>query len=70
MAVDNLESLIMDLIVEEVSIMEKMSSQRDSINFNLHRSRMLLYYTKWKRNILSEIDRKVGFNTIEKNKRR
>ena len=54
--VSHLEDLIVDLIVEELEIIKKNSS-KDSVNFNLHKSRILLYYTKWKRNLLDDEDR-------------
>ena len=46
----------MDLIVEEIDIMKKRKVS-GGVNFNLSKFKGLLYYTKWKRNIISEKER-------------
>jgi len=67
--VENLENLILDLLVEEMKIIDKDASS-ESVNFNLHKFRVLKFYCKWKRNILSDHDRDGYFKDIKKNKRR
>ena len=64
-----LEDLIMDLIVEEIEIMKK-KKVSGGVNFNLSKFKGLLYYTKWKRNIISEKERQTFFKDIEKKKLR
>ena len=54
--VKDLEDLIMDLITEELEIIAKKGNKGQTINFELHKMRTLLYYTKWKRNLLDEAD--------------
>lgn len=46
--VENLEHLILDLMVEELRIIEKDDRDSDeTVIFNLHKFRVLKYYTIW-----------------------
>ena len=49
----HLYDIIMDLIVEELEILAK-NSDKERVNFNLHKNRLLLYYTKWQRGMLDD----------------
>ena len=49
----HLYDIIMDLIVEELEILSK-NSDKERVNFNLHKNRLLLYYTKWQRGLLDD----------------
>ena len=68
-AIENLENLIMDLVIEELEIINKGSGVKD-VNFNLHKFRVLGFYTKWKKGICDDEDREGYFKDIAKNKRR
>ena len=69
--VENLEELILDLLVEELGIIEKQGEQDETVNFGLHRYRLLQYYTRWKRNMITDEMRTKGyFKDIDRNKRR
>ena len=67
MDAENLYDVIMDLIVEELDIMK---DGKKDVNFNLSKNRLLLYYTKWKRDLLDEEDKEGYFKQIERNKLR
>ena len=56
----------MDLIVEEFELIKK-SSRKKSYNFDLHKFRILAYYTKWKRGVADEKDREGFLKDIDKN---
>ena len=67
-----LEPLILDLIVEELEIMKKAENSRiksdvTSVNFNLRDFKALEFYTKWKRNMISEEERLDFFKNWEQN---
>lgn len=52
--------LILDLVEEELKFIDSDSTVRN-VNFNLHKFRILKYYTKWQRNVLNDEDRKSYF---------
>ena len=57
--------MILDLIVEELEIINK--SDDYSVNFNLHKFKALLFYTKWKRDMITEEERQDFFKNWEQN---
>ena len=59
----------MDLIEDEIDKIEANSKGTD-VNFNLHRLRAIYMYTKWKRDKITEEDRKDFFKDFNKNRRR
>ena len=58
-----LEEIILDLIEEELE--EKKNSDVTSINFNLHKNKALEFYTKWKRNLITEEEKQDFFKNWE-----
>ena len=58
-----LEELIMDLVVSELET----KTSYAKVNFSLLRYKAVVLFTKWKRNIITDEDRKGFFKEFEAN---
>ena len=68
MDVNLLEELIMDLVQKEMEIISK--SKETKVNFNLCKFRGIFLYTKWKRKLIKDDERKGIFKDIDTKKMR
>lgn len=64
--VDKLVELIMDLVVSELDSKTNYSK----VKFSLLRYKAVVLFTKWKRNIITDEDRKGFFKEFDSNQRR